>query len=71
MDPEDWGHSNSYLCRKYHETGRNYAGLRFTILTCTPSYAMYLAEVLEKQGVGPEKLNLKAGVLERRCGPRR
>ncbi|MCE5214181.1 MAG: phenylacetate--CoA ligase [Methanobacterium sp.] len=34
-----------------------------TILTCTPSYAMYLAEVLEEQGVGPEKLNLKAGVF--------
>lgn len=34
-----------------------------TILTCTPSYAMYLAEVLEEQGVGPDKLNLNAGVF--------
>ncbi len=34
-----------------------------SILTCTPSYAMYLAEVLEEQGVGPDKLNLKAGVF--------
>jgi phenylacetate-CoA ligase len=34
-----------------------------SILTCTPSYAMYLAEVLEEQGVGHDKLNLKAGVF--------
>lgn len=34
-----------------------------TILTCTPSYALYLAEVLEEQGVGPENINLKAGVF--------
>lgn len=34
-----------------------------TILTCTPSYAMYLAEVLENQGVGHEQINLKAGVF--------
>lgn len=34
-----------------------------TILTCTPSYAMYLAEVLENQGVGHNKINLKAGVF--------
>lgn len=34
-----------------------------SILTCTPSYALYLAEVLETQGVGPEKISLKAGVF--------
>src|SRR5690606_6864389 len=34
-----------------------------TILTCTPSYAMYLAEVLENEGVTPDKLKLKAGVF--------
>ncbi len=34
-----------------------------TILTCTPSYAMYLAEVLESQGVTSDKLNLRAGVF--------
>ena len=34
-----------------------------TILTCTPSYAMYLAEVLENQGVGHDKISLKAGVF--------
>lgn len=34
-----------------------------SILTCTPSYAMYLAEVLENQGVSVDKLNLKAGVF--------
>jgi phenylacetate-CoA ligase len=34
-----------------------------TILTCTPSYALYLAEVLQNQGVEPEKISLKAGVF--------
>ncbi|MEN6329815.1 MAG: phenylacetate--CoA ligase [Methanobacteriaceae archaeon] len=34
-----------------------------TILTCTPSYALYLAEVLEKEGITREDLNLKAGVF--------
>lgn len=34
-----------------------------TILTCTPSYALYLAEVLESQGVEPEMINLKVGVF--------
>lgn len=34
-----------------------------TILTCTPSYALYLAEVLENQGVSSDKLSLKAGLF--------
>jgi len=34
-----------------------------TILTCTPSYAMYIAEVLEREGVPPEDIKLKAGVF--------
>ncbi len=34
-----------------------------TIITCTPSYALYLAEVLQKQGITSEKINLKAGVF--------
>lgn len=34
-----------------------------TILTCTPSYALYLAEILENQGVGHDKINLNAGVF--------
>ena len=34
-----------------------------TILTCTPSYAMYLAEVLENQGITWDQLKLKAGVF--------
>ncbi|HMK54691.1 MAG TPA: phenylacetate--CoA ligase [Methanobacteriaceae archaeon] len=34
-----------------------------SILTCTPSYALYLAEVLEKEGVTQEDINLKAGVF--------
>lgn len=33
-----------------------------TVLTCTPSYAMYLAEVLEKEGL-QDKLQLKVGVF--------
>jgi phenylacetate-CoA ligase len=34
-----------------------------TILTCTPSYALYLAEILQKQGITGETINLKAGVF--------
>ena len=34
-----------------------------TILTCTPSYALYLAEVLEKEGLTPEEISLKAGIF--------
>ncbi|NYB52992.1 MAG: phenylacetate--CoA ligase [Methanobacteriaceae archaeon] len=34
-----------------------------TIITCTPSYALYLAEVLEKEGVDSKDLKLKAGVF--------
>ncbi|ADZ09255.1 Phenylacetate--CoA ligase [Methanobacterium lacus] len=32
-----------------------------TVLTCTPSYGLYLAEVAEKEGIDPSKLKLKAG----------
>lgn len=34
-----------------------------TILTCTPSYAMYIAEVLERERIPKEDIKLKAGVL--------
>jgi phenylacetate-CoA ligase len=34
-----------------------------SILTCTPSYALYLAEVLEKEGITRDDINLKAGVF--------
>jgi phenylacetate-CoA ligase len=34
-----------------------------TILTCTPSYALYLSEVLQNQGVEPEEISLKSGVF--------
>jgi phenylacetate-CoA ligase len=34
-----------------------------TILTCTPSYALYLAEVAENEGIPKEAIKLKAGVF--------
>ncbi len=34
-----------------------------TILTCTPSYSLYVAEVAEEEGVDLKKLNLKAGIF--------
>ena len=34
-----------------------------TVLTCTPSYGLYLAEVAEKEGIDTEKLKLKAGMF--------
>lgn len=33
------------------------------ILTCTPSYAMYLAESLEKEGLSPDEISLHAGIF--------
>jgi phenylacetate-CoA ligase len=32
-----------------------------TVLTCTPSYGLYLAEVAEKEGINTAKLKLKSG----------
>lgn len=34
-----------------------------TIITCTPSYAMYISEVLEREGVSKKDIKLRAGVL--------
>lgn len=34
-----------------------------TVLCCTPSYAMYIAESLAKEGVSPDDLALKAGIF--------
>lgn len=34
-----------------------------TILACTPSYALYLAEEMEESGIGRNDLKLKAGVF--------
>lgn len=34
-----------------------------TIITCTPSYALYLAEVLEEQNISPQDIKLKSGVF--------
>jgi phenylacetate-CoA ligase len=34
-----------------------------TILTCTPSYALYMYEVMQKMGIKPQQLKLKAGIF--------
>ncbi len=34
-----------------------------TVLACTPSYALYLGEVLEEKGISPEELNLRLGIF--------
>ncbi len=34
-----------------------------TILTCTPSYALYLAEVMEEMGISKKDLKLKGGLF--------
>lgn len=34
-----------------------------TVLACTPSYAIYMAETMEKMGVDRNKLKLKTGIL--------
>lgn len=34
-----------------------------TVLACTPSYALYLAETMEEMGVKPEDLKLRVGIF--------
>jgi phenylacetate-CoA ligase len=34
-----------------------------TVLACTPSYALYLAEAIQESGINRAELNLKAGVF--------
>ena len=34
-----------------------------TILCCTPSYALYIADMLDKQGIGKSELKLKIGIF--------
>jgi phenylacetate-CoA ligase len=34
-----------------------------TVLACTPSYAMYMAEELEEAGIDPSSLKLKSGIF--------
>ncbi|NLV15779.1 MAG: phenylacetate--CoA ligase [Syntrophomonadaceae bacterium] len=34
-----------------------------TVLTCTPSYAMYMHEVLSEMGISPSDLKLKSGIF--------
>ncbi len=34
-----------------------------TIIACTPSYALYLAEAMNENGISPDALKLKAGVF--------
>lgn len=33
------------------------------LLTCTPSYALYMAEVMNKMGIDPKALKLRAGIF--------
>ncbi len=35
-----------------------------TVLTCTPSYALFMAEVMGEMGITPQDLKLKAVYLE-------
>jgi phenylacetate-CoA ligase len=34
-----------------------------TVLTCTPSYSLFLAEVAAEEGIDIRKLKLKVGIL--------
>lgn len=34
-----------------------------TVLACTPSYALYMAEVMEELGISKDELNLKSGLF--------
>jgi phenylacetate-CoA ligase len=34
-----------------------------SVIACTPSYALYLAEVMQEMGIDPESLNLRVGIF--------
>ncbi len=34
-----------------------------SVIACTPSYALYLAEIMKEMGVEPESLNLRVGIF--------
>ncbi|MGE5381760.1 MAG: phenylacetate--CoA ligase family protein [Methylocystaceae bacterium] len=34
-----------------------------TLLACTPSYALFMAEVMKKEGISPDQLKLKSGIF--------
>ncbi len=34
-----------------------------SVIACTPSYALYLAEVMKEMGIAPESLNLRIGIF--------
>src|SRR5690554_2163360 len=34
-----------------------------TVITCTPSYALYMAEVMQEMGVDPDSLNIRVGLF--------
>ncbi len=34
-----------------------------TVLACTPSYALYLAEAIEDEGISPKELDLRVGIF--------
>jgi len=34
-----------------------------TVIACTPSYALFLAEVMEEMGIAPESLKLRVGIF--------
>ncbi len=34
-----------------------------SVIACTPSYALFLAEVMKENGIDPESLNLKVGIF--------
>ena len=52
------GDKNSKIQNSY-----GYGDFQSDILTCTPSYAMYLAESLEKEGFTADKISLHAGIF--------
>jgi phenylacetate-CoA ligase len=37
--------------------------LKSTVLACTPSYALYLAEAIEEMGIDPKELSLRVGIF--------
>ena len=57
-----WSNNSTNLCRKHKRQLETMKDFQSDVITCTPSYAMYLGESLEGSDINLEDINLKIGI---------
>ena len=61
---DDRGFGHTSVQRQYGAADLLMKDLKLTVLSCTPSYALYIAETIYEMGLDPRKdLSLKAGTF--------